>query len=187
MTNKLGMKPTDYMSDRGVWFTRSLFKEAEYRQDHQTGFDYLFTLQTVDRFDDKRGKTIPSLHRLYVEMEDTVEYTFANSYLGGWDHWLKLTSSPFFKPYLDAMRDELTLKLKSRVIEAVHEIAKDPSAKGHLEANKFLLKEGYVDTESTSNKIGRPKKTKSPSEMVTEEMDERKRIKEDMKRLGLNS
>lgn len=141
----------------------------------------MFTLSTSDVKDDS-GKTYPSLHRLYVEMEDTTEYLFATKYLGGWQHWKTLTEASFFQNYLSEMREELSLKLKAKTLQALQEVAGDPDDRRYVEANKFLLKEAL---DLPKRPVGRPvAKTKNttPSEVLQEE----KRIKEDLKRLGLN-
>ena len=65
----------------------------------------LYTLKDYDI--EVGGRAIPSIHRLYVEAEDPVEYDFANRYFDNWNHWDKLRSGTWFKPYLDSMRAEL--------------------------------------------------------------------------------
>lgn len=159
------------------WITRSLFYE---QKAFYPEIEPIYTLKKHDL--QVNGKTYPSLHRLYVEATDTTEYTFANTHLGGWDHWNALTECNFFEPYLEAMRDELQVKLKAQSLQAIIAISQDPMAKGHLEANKFLIKEGIIDKPTR----GRPKKIKDPKKHYSEIKEEERRIKEDLKRMGLN-
>lgn len=166
------------MNSKGSWFTRSLF--YEHRAFHPE-IESTYTLKTVDLT--VNGKTYPSLHRLYVDLCDTTEYKFANKYLGGWEHWQALINSTFFEPYLIAMRQELLIKIRSDSFMNIIAISQDPSAKGHLEANKFLIKEGLIDDRPTK---GRPRKVRDPKVLQQEMMDEENRVKEDLKRMGLN-
>ena len=84
----------------------------------------------------------PSLYRLYMETGDITEYTFATTYLGGWSHWLELSSASWFKPYIDAWRTELETKIKSDAVKGIREEAASES-KGRLTALKFLAEGGW--------------------------------------------
>ena len=160
------------------WITRSLFLE---QNAFHPEIEPIYTLKQEDV--EVNGKTYPSLHRLYVHCMDTTEYAFANKHLGGWTHWMALTECNFFQPYLEAMRDELTINLKAKALQAIIAISQDPYAKGHLEANKFLIKEGIIDNRPSR---GRPKKTKDPKAHFAEIKEEERRIKEDLIRMGMN-
>lgn len=117
--------------------------------------DTLYTLKTEDH--DADGKTYLSIHRAYVEMEDASEYQFALKYFDGWAHWKKLIECSWFKPYLEAMREELDMKLKARSLEKLKDIAADPLNKNHYMANKLIYENGlHIKTD----KRGRPSKQK---------------------------
>jgi hypothetical protein len=75
-----------------------------------------------------------SLRRLYLEAEDPHEYQFATTTLGSWDHWVKLCSSGFFIPHIEAWREELSIKLASKGVLGLLNKAYD----GDVTANKFL-------------------------------------------------
>lgn len=75
-----------------------------------------------------------SLRRLYLEAEDPHEYQFATNIFGSWDHWQKLTQSSFFTPYIEAWREELSIKLASKGVLGLLNKASD----GDVAANKFL-------------------------------------------------
>lgn len=167
-----------FLNSMHNWITRSLF--YEHKAFHPE-IEPIYTLKTYDL--EVNGKTYPSLHKLYVEFEDTTEYNFANKYLGGWDHWNSLIATSFFEPYLVTMRQELMVKLRARALQNIIAVSQDPEAKGHLEANKFLIKEGLVDDRPTK---GRPRKVRDPKVMQQELIDEQNRIKEDLKRMGMN-
>lgn len=75
-----------------------------------------------------------SLRRLYLEAEDPHEYDFALSVFGCWDHWQKLTRSSFFTPYVEAWREELSIKLASKGVKSLL----DKASGGDVVASKFL-------------------------------------------------
>ena len=174
-----------FKNSQGLWLTRALFVDiaTHGREEQLRSVEpefAKFTLSTTDV--SKFGKTYPSLHRLYVEMEDTTEYLFATKYLGGWTHWKALTECTFFENHLSAMREELSIKLKAKALQALQEVAGNPDDRRYVEANKFLLKEAL---DLPSRPVGRPV-TKGKKDAPTEVIREEKRIKEDLKRLGLN-
>ncbi len=172
------MSKSQFSNSQGVWITRSLF--YEHKAFHPE-IEPVYTLKTNDLT--VNGKTYRSLHKLYVEAEDVTEYNFANEHLGGWSHWKDLIDTTFFEPYLIAMRDELNIKLKARAIQNVIAVSQDPSARGHLEANKFLIKEGLMEDRPTR---GRPRKVVDAKQHLTDIKNEQNRIKEDLKRMGMN-
>lgn len=142
----------------GRWLTKSLFIE----QDHNADLGQaLYTLADEDR------QGVPSLYRLYMEMRDPSEYYFAKQYLGGWDHWERLTKSPWFKPYIESWRKELDVLIKAEALSEIIRIAKDPTHKSSYEANKILLRKDKDQT-----KRGRPSKlevSKEASRIASEE------------------
>ena len=117
--------------------------------------DVLYTLKLEDH------EGLPSLHRLYVELEDTSEYIFANKYFDNYAHWKKLCNCNWFKPFLDDMREELDLKLKARALEALKVIAGDPDNKNHYMANKLIHDHGL---HLKKDNRGRPSKAKVAEE-----------------------
>jgi hypothetical protein len=120
-----------WRTDQGVYYTKSLFFEMITSSDKP---NCVYTLKAEDH---QLG--YPSLRRLYLEEEDPTEYNFANKYLGGIDHWKKLVECEWFKPHLDAWRDELELKLKAKAYKRLMAEAADPLSKHSIEANKFIL------------------------------------------------
>lgn len=152
----------------GRWLTKSLFIEQEY---HASLSQPLFTLADEDR------DGYPSLYRLYMEERDPSEYYFSKKYFGGWDHWVKLTNTNFFKPYISDWRKELEVLIKAEALSEIIRIAKDPTHKSSYEANKILLRD-----KKESSKRGRPTKDdihKEASRIATED----ERVAQDAERL----
>jgi len=144
----------------GKYRTRSLFKEFNHGRIEATGkpFDPVFTLRDFD-YDG-----LPSFKRMYMEASDPSEYSFAMETLGSWEHWEKLCSVGFFKPYIEKWRKELVLKLKSDGLIALTRLAGNAKSEAQrLQAAKFLADEGFVPDKRV--KRGRPSKEEVEGEM----------------------
>lgn len=126
----------------GPWYLRGLFFETT-TADKST---VIYTLKDQDH------EGFPSLYRLYLEMSDPLEYDFANTYLGGWEHWQQLTHATWFDPYITRWREELELKIRSEALIRLREDAKS-SSRSAAASNRFLLEKGWVPKEA-----GRPTK-----------------------------
>lgn len=137
--------------------TQSLFLEVGYNP------AAVFTLKDVDH--EYNGKVYPSMKRLYLETSDPTEYKFANTYLAGWDQWMRITANKALLPHVEKWRFELEVKLRSEGVLAVrrHSQSRHPSA---WQASKWLADRGW-DTKGA----GRPSK---------EDAERDKRIVEDI-------
>lgn len=96
-----------------------------------------------------------SLRRLYLEAEDPHEYDFALRIFGCWDHWTKLTSTEYFKKYIDAWREELSIKLASKGVKSLLYKAES----GDVVASKFLASKEWhkihakIETKAKKSKV----------------------------------
>lgn len=140
-------KGNKFKNIMGTHLLQALFYEQAIDTDRP---DVLYTLKLEDH------EGFPSLHRLYVELEDTSEYVFAKTYFDNWAHWKKLCACNWFKPYLEEMREELDLKLKQRALDRLKAIAEDPENKSHYLANKLIHEQGLSIKKDNR---GRPSKT----------------------------
>lgn len=131
----------------GQHFIRQIFYEMN-TEDKNT---ILYTLKDYDIELD--GRAIPSIHRLYVEAEDPTEYNFANTYFDNWNHWDKIRSGVWFKPYLDSMRKELKVRMDHKAFQKIKTVA-EGDTRDAFQANKYLIDKGLGD----ANKRGRPTK-----------------------------
>lgn len=122
-------------------YTQSLFLELKYED------NAFYSLKSQDWT--HKGKLYPSIRRLYLECEDPTEYTFANKYFLGWDHWMRLTENKAIRVHIDAWRNELEIKLRAK---GVLEMIKSAN-KGNFQAAKYLADRGW-DTRGA----GRPSK-----------------------------
>jgi hypothetical protein len=127
----------------GARLTQALFYE-------ETGADKSSVIYTLK---DQDHEGFPSLYRLYLEMEDVLEYEFANTYLDGWSHWELLNQAGWFKPYILRWRKELELKIRSKALRKLREDATSTSKTANS-SNRYLLERGWADKQTK----GRPSK-----------------------------
>lgn len=113
--------------------TQSLFLELGYNTQYA-----VYTLKDEDY--EYEGKLYPSLKRLYLEMEDVVEYDFANKYLLGWNHWKRLQENKQLTPHIDEWRTELELKLRSQAVRDIIDMTADEKS---FQAAKWIADKGW--------------------------------------------
>lgn len=150
----------------GVYYTNDLF----YEQSYADPINVLYTLKDIDY------KDYPSLYRLYMEEEDLLEYTFANKYLDGWLHWMRICEASWFVPLITRWRQELDLKLKSRALISIKQEAGDPHSKNRWAAAKYLIERGWEPKKTQTEK----KEERASKESIRTEA---RRLQEEQKRL----
>lgn len=136
--NKEAMK---HFNDRML--TQSLFLEFGYNTEYAQ-----FTIDDDDKEYD--GKIYKSLKKLYLEYGDLGEYDFANEYLLGWKHWLRLCNNEQIRVHIDQWREELEHSIRS---EALRSIIEQATTKDSFQAARFLLDRGW-----DKRPAGRPSK-----------------------------
>jgi|18_taG_2_1085343.scaffolds.fasta_scaffold05865_2 hypothetical protein len=135
-----------FKGDSAKWLTQALFlEECQALEKHA-----MYTLQPWDKR--KGGIFYPSIHKLYVEMEDVGEWNFANTYFDGFQHWLLVKSRPFFKEYYAAMVEELNAKLRGKSLDKM--LALVESGEAPQSVLKYLADNDYIP----KDKKGRPTK-----------------------------
>lgn len=165
-----GLTIKDLKDVRNAWRTASLFAET---CDDPVKYPPVYSLG------DQHG-TLPSLKRNFLDLGDLAEYTFAETYLGGWDHWQRITESWVLKPHVEMWRTELRLKLEAEAIATIKEIASGtgPSA---LQAAKYL----YEKVNSgESRKRGRPSKAEKDA-ALKKELRDSEDVAADAARIGI--
>lgn len=134
----------------GAQYLRGLFYETTLA-DKST---VVYTLKNEDHLGYR------SLYRMYMESGDLTEYKFAVQALDGWDHWEALTQCSWFKPYIDAWRRELEIKVRSQALAKISAMASTVTSEKLLplsfQANKYLLDGGWKTGDN--RKAGRPSK-----------------------------
>jgi hypothetical protein len=140
----------------------------------------LYTLKDKDTT--HNGVKYKSLYRLYMETGDLTEYSFYTKYLDGLEHFEKLCSASFFKPYIERWRKELELRTRAQALRQIVDIAKDSSHKASFSANRFLL---AGDWKTPSEAKGRGRPSKADIRAVAQTMaEEEQRLAEDYDRIN---
>lgn len=148
--------------------SNALFLEPNYKADGA-----VFT--TGERHKTYKGKKYYSLKKLYLDMADATEYEFATTYLFSFSHWKAMLKKASFRKEVEEWREELRLKMMSKVIKAQVESAED----GSTGAAKFL-----ANREWEPKAAGRPSKEKVAGELK-QAAELASEFEEDFKRLGI--
>lgn len=103
---------TKFKDPSGKLLTQSLFLENGYNTEYA-----IYTLTDEDK--EYKGKTYPSLRRLYLECMDPTEYEFATKYLWGWNHWQRIAANNLMTEHINDWRMELEVKLRSMAVKSI--------------------------------------------------------------------
>lgn len=153
----------DAMIDsKGAARTQSLFLETSYGDPSEV----IYTLKPRDHI--YKGKKLPSIKRLYLEMEDPTEYNFAYTYFLDWDHWQQIKNNKLIAQHMKGWQEELEVRSRALGIKAMFDLALDGD-KPNYQAAKFLADGGWNE-----KRAGRPTK-----EAVQKETKIQARIKEE--------
>lgn len=164
-----------FKNSSGTFFTQQLFFET-------SGADKSNVIYTL-KPEDHMGYA--SLKRLYIEIEDPTEYEFANAHLGGWEHWIKLSTAPWFQHYITSWRTELELLIKAKAYRAIAKEASSDSKNAFM-ANKYILESlrKLKDGDSDKPSRGRPSNEeikRTALEIVSKDIS----VDEDLQRIRL--
>lgn len=139
------------MFHKTTMLKQALFYEvSSYRDNAQ------YTLLPYDR-ELEDGRVLPSIKKLYLEMEDPSEFLFANKYFLDWEHWQAIRSNKVLNKYVnkekgfDAWSDELEIKMRAQALMALNDVAKNDGNRG-VSAAKYIAEFGWT------KKKGRPSK-----------------------------
>jgi hypothetical protein len=166
-------------STNGRRILRSLFLETVGSNVLELGVSRpVFTLK--DRNIVKDGITYWSIKNLYFSYDHVpgFEYQFAKDVFGSWEHWqLLVESGDLVREYIEAWRDEMTIRLQARALESLFKTALFEGSKG-TPAARYLADRGW------EVKRGRPSKDEVEREkkIAAGVHDE---VQKDIERLGL--
>ena len=166
------MKENKFKNAVGAHILQGLFWET---QIHARNDRCIYTFANED-LELEDGRILKSITKAYLDENDPTEYTFANKYFDCWDHWQKIVNSSGCAEWVDKMRNELTVKIRSEAIKEIIEQAQ--SDKGY-QAAKWLAEKGWI------KKSGRPSKTKRKQE-IKEDQEVHKAVAQDAKNAGIS-
>lgn len=162
--SKAHLPQNKFKNASGVYLTKALFLETADVLDQ-----VLYTL----RPEDYRG--YPSLRRLYLSIADPTEYRFATECFDGWDHFEKVSGSPWLQPYLRSYRKELEHKLRS---EAILGVIRDASSgsKTSASSRKLILDRGWETARGRPSAAEKARRLEEEATMVSDLKDEAERL-----------
>jgi len=135
----------DTLTDHvGSYRTVSLYREL-----NQSTLEPLLTLKEVDY--EYKGRILPSLHRLYMEISDPTEYRVAMEIFGSWRCWQRQVNSKAIFEHIAEWREQLEIKLRSEALTALISTAVEPGPKG-VAAARYVAEKGW------EKRAGRPSK-----------------------------
>lgn len=162
-----------YKDNQNRWLTQALFYETNIeRNPNVTPFDPIFTL-----YEDRPG--LISARKTFVAMEDPTGRKWALTYLGDWEHWLRLMKAQWFRDAYDVWISELNEHLKSKAIAKILEVMKSENGAQALAAAKFIAAEEYKKSGR-----GRPSKAELQGELKRA-VQQLEVEDEDLERIGL--
>ncbi|QDP53376.1 MAG: hypothetical protein Unbinned6805contig1000_38 [Prokaryotic dsDNA virus sp.] len=161
------MDKSKFKDSQGRFLTQSLFLEQAYDVDTA-----VYTLKDEDFT--YKGVEFPSLKKLYLAMEDPIEYDFANTYLAGWNQWERIAKNKLYVDMVSGWRKELELKLRSKGFKQMMNKSKTSPM-----AARWLSDKGWDD--------GNKKPTKASKEEEKSILRQvRNQYTEDLERLRIN-
>lgn len=152
---------------QGNYITQGLFLEIQYPD------TAMYTLGDDDK--EYKGKVYPSLKKLYLQMEDVVEYNFASEYLCGWEHWQRICNNEMIRKHILKWRKELELKLRSKAFKEI--LSRSKTEQG-IAAARWIADKQWIKREA-----GRPSKEDIEREK-NYQMSVLEEYGDDLKRLG---
>lgn len=135
----------DTLTDHvGTYRTLSLYREL-----NTSNLEPVLTLKEVDY--EYKGKILPSLHRIYMDIADPTEYEVAMHVFGSWRCWNRQLNSKVIIEHIAEWRDQLEVKLRSDAIRAITQASTAEGTAG-VGAARYLAERGW------EKRAGRPSK-----------------------------
>ncbi len=145
-----------FKDTRGVWITLGLFGDTATTYKDGIIWD-----------------TIKEARTAFIECGDPTGITFADKYLGGYEHWLAVRSSKGLELEITSWEEELEARIRSQALLGIKAMALDS-----FQASKFLMDRGWE-----KRGAGRPskeavdKETRVQSKMKVSYLNDINRIK----------
>jgi len=149
-------KENKFKNDAGAYILSGLFWETQVhaRQDYCI---YTFNNEDIELED---GRVLKSITKAYMDIADPTEYEFAIKYFDSWGHWNMIANSAGCREWIEKLRNELTVKLRSDAIKRI--ISHSEDDKG-FQAAKWLADKGW------DKKMGRPNKAQRKQQAKEDE------------------
>ena len=158
-----------YIGENNIPKTASLFAETTVADNP------VFSLSPFET------EGLVSVKDVYLMCNDVTEYLPAIVIMGSTKQWNRVCKAKWFKPFIEELREELELRIRSEAVKGILEEAASSKSTA-FQAMKLLATKGYIPKEE--NVRGRPSKeevareTKIQTKLKTE-------VEEEAQRLGL--
>lgn len=132
---KLSKPP--YKGANGGWMTEALFYDfSSLKASGKVVYEPVFSLH-----EDRPG--LVNCRKTFVDLRDPTGYKWAMTYLGDWNHWLRLMRCHWFQEAYEIWIAELNMLLKSEAVAKVREIMLSENPSQSLAAAKFMATKEY--------------------------------------------
>ena len=128
-------------------------------------------------FIDNHPEVQEEWYEVFMRLKDPTGYAFAREMFESWDDYqIFYKNSKTFRDLLDKWKDELNIRLRSEMIQALVEDATE-NGKTASSSAKYVL-EKLVENEEEEKKAKRKKQEEQ--EKKKQQMDKNKKVKEDI-------
>ena len=126
-----------YRGVNNMWLTEAIF----YERSIEKPVAYRSREPVFSLYDDRPG--LINARTTFVNLRDPTGRKWALTYLGDWNHWLRLIKCNWFREAYDIWIVELNQQFKSEAVAVAYEIMKGENGAQALAAAKFLTSEEY--------------------------------------------
>lgn len=168
------MDKPPYKGQNGIWLTEAIFWE---RWSNKPTNERVTEKPVFSLYDSRPG--LINARETFVSLRDPTGRKWALTYLGDWNHWLRLMKCPWFREAVETWLVELNAQLKSEAMSKIYEIMGGENGAQALQAAKYLAGEEY-----NKSARGRPSKQELDGAMkqAAKAMSQED---EDLQRIGL--
>jgi hypothetical protein len=84
--------------------------------------------------------TLEEGRQRFIDCADPLGIVFADTYLGGYQHWKAISNSAKLRPIIQEWEEELEIRIRSEELKRIQTIAEG----GHFQASKLLMDRGWI-------------------------------------------
>lgn len=149
--------------------------------------DAVFTMHPQDMIHMPTNTYMFSLHKIYLEESDITEYSVAQRLFGSLKLWQSFVANAKIVPYIEELREELKLKLKSETLSAMRQTMLTEGSKG-TSAARYLAEMNKAESlqeETGTNSERYASRGRSAAGLQQSEEQLEDGFEEDLERLQL--
>lgn len=142
-----------FKDSRNRWITEGLFIERAELRDREYDPAPHLSISGREGYIDAR--------KTFLALRDPTGYKWANQYIGGYPHFKRLITAPWFVDVYNEWIEELNMLMRQEAIDEIKKISKDAevSDSQRLAASKYLANREWEKADRVpASKRGRPTK-----------------------------